>query len=92
LSLFIITKIIFGKLIKTMFDNVFISTGPVTKMTLLFVRLNDKTHGHGMYALANGFNNGGAWYDGQKYGNSAITRVSGDTYSRASTANQSTGA
>ena len=37
-------------------------------MELLFVRLNDKMHGYGMYALANGFNNGGVWYDGQKNG------------------------
>ena len=53
------TKIILGYLIKTMFDNVFIGTGSATMMALLFVRLNDKMHGHwhGMYALANGLNN-----------------------------------
>ena len=53
------TKIILGKLIHTMFNNVFTGTGSVIMMALLFVRLNDKTHGHGMYALANGFSNEG---------------------------------
>ena len=72
-----------GKLINSMFDNVFIGTGSVIMMALLFVRLNDKTHGHGMYAIANGFNNECTWYDGQKYGNSTITGVSGVTYTGA---------
>jgi len=49
-----------------MFDNVFIGTGSVITMALLFDTLNDMTHKHGMYTLANGLNNEGAWYDGQK--------------------------
>jgi len=45
-----------------------------------------------MYALENGLNNEGTWYDGQKYGNSTITRVSGNTYAGVWIANEFTGA
>jgi len=77
------TQIILEKLINTMFDNVLIDTGSVIMMALLFDTLNDMMQKHGMYALANGLNNEGAWYDGQKYGNSMIIRVSEDTYTGA---------
>jgi len=72
--------IILGKLINTLFANVFIGTVSVIIMALYLDILNDKIHGLGMYALENGLNNEGAWYDGQKYGNSTITGVSMDTY------------
>ena len=69
-----------GKLINTLFANVFIGTVSVIIMALYLDILNDKIHVLGMYALENGLNNEGTWYDGQKYGNSTITRVSGNTY------------
>jgi len=76
-------KIMLGKSINTLFANKFIGTGSVIIMALYLDILNDKIHGLGMYALENGLKNEGVWYDGQKYGNSAITGISGDTYTRA---------
>ena len=81
-----------GKLINTLFANVFIGTVSVIIMALYLDILNDKIHVLGMYALENGLNNEGTWYDGQKYGNSTITRVSGNTYAGVWIANEFTGA
>jgi len=71
------TKIMLGKHINTMFDDIYISTGSVIMMTFLFYILNKKMCGHWMYALANKLNrdNEGTWYDSQKCGNNKITGV-----------------
>jgi len=82
-SFWVGTKNALQKLFNTVFANVFIGTGSVIIMALYFDLLNDKIHGLGMYALENGLKNEGAWYNGQKYANSTIPGVSGDTHAGA---------